>query len=97
MPIYESTLTVTILYVSAMLLGLTARQKRRSFGRWHHILFACTCLAFLWSLLQAPSVAHAPLALVLTLLPLTRPRSSRRHDLLALVGAISLLVLIALQ
>lgn len=95
MTVHESLLTLSALYVSAMAIGMVARQRRKSLGHWHHVLYACTCLAFLWSLLHSPRPAHTPMALVLTLLPLTRPRSSRRHDLIGLAGVIALIILIA--
>lgn len=95
--VHESLLTLIVLYGAAMLLGLVARYRQRSFGRWHHVLFGCTCLAFVWNIEQTPALLHIPLASVLVLLPLTRPRASRRHDILALAGAVSLIILVAFK
>lgn len=95
--VWASLLTLIVLYGAAMVLGLVARYRRRSFGRWHHVLFGCTCLAFCWSAIRSPGILYLPLAAVLVMLPLTRPRMSRRHDMLALAGAVSLIILVACQ
>lgn len=95
--ISDHILAVVISYTVTMMLGIAARYRGHSFGRWHHLLFASTVISALWSLAISPSAAHAPVLAVLMLMPLTRPRTSRRHDALAFVGAISVIILVAAQ
>jgi len=97
MAIQNHLIALVVLYTAAMFLGLMARYRRRSYGRWHHVLFGLTCTAFLWNFFRHPTAAHIPLAVVLVMLPLTRPRVSRRHDVLALTGAVFLIILAAVQ
>lgn len=77
-----------VMYSLTMVLGIVARYRSTSFGRWHHALYALTCIAMAWSLVWEPCLAHVPCVVVLALLPVTRPRTSRRHDLLAIAGLI---------
>ena len=78
-----------LLYSCTMILGLAARYRRRSFGSWHHVLFAVTGCAVVANLLWSFEVSMIPVALVLLAMPFTRPRASRRHDLLAIFGLLA--------
>lgn len=93
----ELTLPVLASYCLTMMLGIAARYRGRSFGRWHHGFFALTCMVFIVSILFNPHLAHIPVATVLAALPLTRPRRSRRHDAVALAGFVCLIVLVAIS
>lgn len=72
-----------------MLLGLAARYRHRSFGIWHHVLFAITGCAVVASLIWSFEGSMIPVAFVLLAMPFTRPRTSRRHDLLAILGLLA--------
>lgn len=78
-----------VMYALTMSIGIAARYRSRSFGNWHHALYALTIIATAWSLFGGPQLAHVPCVVVLALLPATRPRISRRHDLLASAGLLS--------
>lgn len=82
-----------VVYLLTMSLGIVARYRSMSFGRWHHAFYAMTCIVTIWSLIGGPLLAHAACTLILALLPATRPRTSRRHDLLALAGLVSFVIL----
>lgn len=90
-----SDLPLLLLYTATMMLGLAARYRGKSFGRWHHALFFFTCAAYIISALGDLRLAHAPAAAVLIAMPLTRPRRSRRHDALAVLGLLCMILLVA--
>ncbi|MFM8771637.1 MAG: hypothetical protein ACKOE4_06415 [Candidatus Kapaibacterium sp.] len=83
-----------VMYSLTMSLGIAARYRSASFGRWHHALYAITCIVTMLSLIGEPQLAHVPCVIVLALLPATRPRTSRRHDLLAIAGLASFILLV---
>lgn len=78
-----------ILYICTMLLGAAARYRHRSFGIWHHVLFAITGCSVGACLYWNFEISLIPVALALIALPFTRPRASRRHDLIALLGLLA--------
>lgn len=84
-------------YSLTMSLGIAARYRHTSFGRWHHALYALTCIATSWSIIGGPQLAHVPCVATLALLPATRPRISRRHDWLAIAGLFSFAILLLTQ
>lgn len=90
----DREIVALVMYSLTMSLGIAARYRSTSFGRWHHALYSLTCIATAWSLLGGPQLAHFPCVAVLALLPATRPRTSRRHDLLAIAGLVSLTLLV---
>lgn len=90
----DREITALVMYALTMSLGLAARYRSVSFGRWHHALYALTCISMAWSLFGEPQVSHIPGVVVLALLPATRPRTSRRHDLLAIAGLVSFILLV---
>lgn len=95
LPIAFADLPVLLLYMATMTLGVGARYRQKSFGMWHHTLFFITCAAFIISALSDLRVAHAPAAAVLIAMPLTRPRRSRRHDAIAVLGLLCMILLVA--
>ena len=78
----------SLTYLLTMLLGISARIKGASFGRWHHAAFAATCLTGAVAVVLHPTVAHFIPATALMVLPFTRPRTSRVHDAVAVFGAV---------
>ena len=95
LPIALSDLPLLLLYLATMALGVGARYRGRSFGMWHHALFFITCAAFIISAVSDLRLAHAPVAAVLIGMPLTRPRRTRRHDAVAVLGLLCMILLVA--
>jgi hypothetical protein len=91
---HVNSLPLLIIYTVTMMLGIAARYRGRSFGTWHHVLFAATCVTFIASVVLAPRWLHVPSAIVLTLLPFTRPRRARRHDVIAAIGLFMIIILV---
>ncbi|MBU3700390.1 MAG: hypothetical protein FGM33_10355 [Candidatus Kapabacteria bacterium] len=91
---HEHSLPLLVSYVATMSLGLAARYRGRSFGTWHHVMFALTCVTFIFSVLLDPVWLHVLPACVLALLPVTRPRRSRKHDAVAVAGLLLIVLLV---
>lgn len=95
LPIAFTDLPLLLLYLATLLLGVGARYRGKSFGMWHHTMFFITCAAFIVSALGDLRLAHAPAAAVLVAMPLTRPRRSRRHDAVGVLGLLCMILLLA--
>ncbi len=84
-----------LVYYATMILGLSARLQRRRFGRWHHVAFAACCLSLAIAVVLDPSTRHLVPASALMVLPFTRPRQSRIHDLVAVIGGVGFVFLLS--
>ena len=84
----NADIIASLTYLATMLLGISARIKGSSFGKWHHAAFAATCITGAVAVVLHPTVAHTIPATALMVLPFTRPRISRVHDAVALIGAV---------
>ncbi|MBL0321001.1 MAG: hypothetical protein IPP80_01230 [Ignavibacteria bacterium] len=84
----SADLIASLTYLLTMFLGIAARIRSKKFGHWHHVAFAATCLTGAISVVIHPTMAHMIPATTLMILPFTRPRTSRVHDAVALLGAI---------
>lgn len=82
------------IYFCTMLLGLVARRLSRSFGTWHHVMYGLCCIALVTAIVLKPSVLHVAPVAALIMLPLTRPRVSRTHDMVAIFGALGFAMLL---
>ena len=82
-------------YFLTMILGVTARLRRTSFGRWHHAMFALSFVSAGVAIVIDPIIAQIIPASALLILPFTRPRTSQIHDFVAVMGAIGWIVVIA--
>lgn len=81
-------------YFVTMLLGLAARVRNTRFGRWHHVLFALSFITTAVAIVVQPSVGQILPSAVLLILPMTRPRTSRVHDGVAVLGAVGWAVVV---
>lgn len=90
----DANVIAGLTYYATACLGIAARVFRRGFGVWHHIMFACSCITLAVAVILEPSPIHVLPAIALLVLPATRPRQSRVHDIVATVGAISAIFLI---
>jgi len=81
-------------YFLTMALGIAARTKRRSFGKWHHVMYGLCCVTLVVAIIMHPSSLHVVPVAALLMLPLTRPRISRTHDMVGVFGALGYAMLI---
>ncbi|MCX6140445.1 MAG: hypothetical protein NTX15_06385 [Candidatus Kapabacteria bacterium] len=77
-----------------MLLGLAARLRNTRYGQWHHVLFALSFITAGVAIVVHPTVGQILPSAVLLILPMTRPRTSRIHDGVALLGAVGWAVVV---
>ena len=82
-------------YFLTMILGVTARMRRTSFGRWHHLMFALSFVSAGVAIVIDPIVAQIIPASALLILPFTRPRTSQIHEFVAIMGAVGWRVVIS--
>ncbi len=87
-------LIAALAYLATMSLGLTARLRSVRFGNWHHIAYAVCVATFAVAVVISPSISHIVPAAALMIMPFTRPRTSRIHELVAVLGAIGFALLI---
>ncbi len=90
----SADIIAALVYYATMILGLTARLQRRRFGHWHHAAFAACCITLAVAVVLDPSTRHVVPAAALMILPFTRPRRSRIHDLVAVVGGVGCIFLL---
>lgn len=90
----DANVIAGLTYYATLCLGISARVFRRRFGVWHHVMFGCSCVTLAVAVILNPSPIHVLPAIALLVLPATRPKQSRVHDLVATIGAISAIFLI---
>lgn len=90
----DANVIAGLTYYATLCLGVAARVFRRRFGIWHHVMFGFSCITLAAAVIINPSPIHVLPAIALLVLPATRPRDSRVHDLVATIGAISAIFLI---
>lgn len=80
-------------YLSTMVLGITASFAKWRNGRWHHVMFGLSCLTCIVALVMTGERLLFWTMLCLTLMPFS-PARAKRHAIIGTLGLLGYLAIL---